>query len=131
MAQSVTVFIVEGSPSVRECLADLISEEGPARIIGYADKAADAMREIVAQHPDVTLVDISLRDGSGVDLLASIKRRCPATTAVVLSNEAQPPMRSRCRHRGVDHFFDVTIDIGEVVALLRRLAQRGAGGATG
>jgi DNA-binding NarL/FixJ family response regulator len=67
------ILIVDDHPAVREALAQRISRQPEFRVCGEAAGIADALRLVDATNPDVAVVDISLKDGSGIDLIKRIK----------------------------------------------------------
>lgn len=60
-------------------------------------------------HPEVVILDISLPDGSGLNLLDEFRSdtgNTPPATIFVLSNHASPEIRNRCLSAGANEFFD-------------------------
>jgi len=68
------VVVVEDHPTVREGLCLVLEREGYV-IVGRAGTAEEGHTAIVAAEPDVALIDVSLPDGSGVDLARRLLRR--------------------------------------------------------
>lgn len=83
--QKAKVFIVDDHPLVREWLINLIHQQPDFLVCGEAEKAASALQAIIALKPDVAIVDISLKEGSGLELIKNIKANCPAVSVIVLS----------------------------------------------
>jgi DNA-binding NarL/FixJ family response regulator len=126
-APSLRVFLVEDSQSVRDRLNDFLSEPGKVEMIGFADTEADAVRQLRAQPFDVAIVDLNLKEGSGIGVIESI-RALHATappTIIVLTNYAFPEFETACRERGADYFFDKSTQFGAVKLLLHSI-RRGA-----
>jgi DNA-binding NarL/FixJ family response regulator len=67
------VLIVDDHPAVREALAQRISRQAGLEVCGEAAGLAEAMQVLEATNPDVAVVDISLKDGNGLDLIKRIK----------------------------------------------------------
>ena len=87
---------VPRSAPIRVCLLDpyslmrhglrvLLSSEGDLEVVGDADGGRAAVDEIVAARPDVVLMDIAAPGGGGVDVIRTIKARCPAAAVLVLT----------------------------------------------
>jgi DNA-binding NarL/FixJ family response regulator len=68
---------VDDHPIVRRGLADLLARELNAEVCGTADNVADAIKEAEALQPDLIIVDMSLNDSSGIELIAEVKTRWP------------------------------------------------------
>jgi DNA-binding NarL/FixJ family response regulator len=66
------VLIVDDHPMMREGLAQLIDQEPDLSVCGQADRAAQAMDDIAANLPDLVLLDISLPDRSGLELIKDV-----------------------------------------------------------
>ena len=68
---SLRVYLVEDSPIVCERLQEYMHDDG-ATVVGHAEDAATAITEIAALCPDVVVVDIALREGTGFHVLDAI-----------------------------------------------------------
>src|SRR5678815_4332325 len=67
------VFLVEDSVSLRERLGDFLSEPGKIEMIGFAATETDAVRELTSQPVDVAIVDLNLKEGTGLGVIESIR----------------------------------------------------------
>ncbi|HKB56315.1 MAG TPA: response regulator transcription factor [Lacunisphaera sp.] len=79
------IFIVDDHTLVREWLANLLRQEPDFEVCGQADSAPAAFADMSATPPAIAIVDLSLKNGSGLDLIKDLRRTCPATRVVVLS----------------------------------------------
>jgi DNA-binding NarL/FixJ family response regulator len=68
------VFIVEDSEAMRESLRSMLSDFHDVKIVGYAADEAGAIEQIYALLPDVVILDLNLRSGSGIAVLKNIKK---------------------------------------------------------
>jgi DNA-binding NarL/FixJ family response regulator len=80
-----TVFVVDDHPAIREALASAINSKLDMRLIGESGTAAGALRRMEQNPPDVAVVDISLDDAHGLDLVEQIRSRFPSVRVVVFS----------------------------------------------
>jgi len=113
------VFVVEDSLPVRERLLALLQELPGAEVVGHAAEADAAIRGILAARPDVVLLDLSLAQGSGFDVLRAVRPAAPQIDFYMLSNFAAYPYRSLAEALGVRGFFDKTKEferVREVIA---------------
>jgi len=67
------VMIVDDHPIIRQGLARMIAQEPDITVCGGTDNIVEAMEQVRQEHPDVIVVDISLKDGYGIDLIAHVK----------------------------------------------------------
>jgi len=79
------VLIVDDHPMMREGLAQLIEHETDLSVCGQADRAAQALDAIAADPPDLVLVDISLPDRSGLELIKDVHALHPQLPLLVVS----------------------------------------------
>ena len=79
------VLVVDDHPVVRQGMAQLISHEPDLTVCGEAGSVPEALKAIAACHPDVAVVDLSLKGASGLELLKDIKVRYPRLPVLVLS----------------------------------------------
>lgn len=116
-------FIVEDSPVIRANLVDTLQELLPMNVVGWADTEAAATAWL-AQHPDewdLVIVDIFLRQGSGLGVLKACRNRPPQRKLAVLSNYATADMRIKCLELGADAVFDKSNEIDALIDYCTRL----------
>ncbi len=80
------ILIVDDHPVVRQGLRSLLSNHDEFVVVGEAASTDDGLRLFLAHRPDVTLVDIRLGAGSGLDLLDAILDEDPSARVVVVSS---------------------------------------------
>ena len=101
-------FLVEDNRTIRDNLIPALEDLANAKIVGIAETESDATAWLAA-HADewqLMIVDLFLREGSGLGVLRSSKSRKPSQRAVVLSNYVNADIRARCRALGADAVFD-------------------------
>ena len=79
------ILIVDDHAVFRQGLSELINQESDLIVCGEAESAAEALRVIEATHPDVTVVDMSLKHSDGIDLAKDIRLRHPHLPVLILS----------------------------------------------
>lgn len=79
------ILIVDDHPMMREGLAQLLEHEPDLTVCGQADTAAQALRSIAQQMPDLALLDISLPDKSGLELIKDLQALHPKLPVLVVS----------------------------------------------
>jgi len=80
-----TVLIVDDHPIVRQGLALLINQEKDLEVCGQAEDAHEAMQAIGRLDPDMVIVDIGLKDTSGIELIKDLKIQHPDLPVLTLS----------------------------------------------
>ena len=115
------VFLVEDAPLLRERLTALIASVG-ASTVGHADGATEAIDAILAAQPDVVVLDLSLRQGSGFDVLRAVRGAAPAITCYVLTNHPIESFRAVAERLGARGFFDKSTEFDKLRAVLAAAA---------
>ena len=91
------VFIVDDHPLVREGLTNLINRQGDLVVCGEAKDSSEAIAGIAKEHPDVAIIDISLANESGLELIKHLMKQFPQLAVVVLSMHDEAYMQNvRC-----------------------------------
>jgi len=127
--RALEVFVVEDNLIVLESLVAALEELAPVHVVGSAADESVAVDWLASggKRCDLVIVDIFLRTGSGLGVIAAARRRRPGAALVVLSNYATDEMRSRCLSSGADRVFDKSRDIDQLVAYCVALAERSPG----
>ena len=112
-------MLVEDSPTMQELLIDSLATVPGLEIVGVAETVADAVAEFESQGPDVVVLDLSLREGSGLDVLRVIKVRNPECQVLVFTGHDQPSYRQHCLAAGADFFFSKNRQHDELIQHLR------------
>ena len=81
---AVTVLLVDDHPLVRDGVAHILTDGG-LHVVGQASSLAEGMRLADAVRADVMVVDVSLGDGSGLDLVTTVRAKRPTMGIVVLT----------------------------------------------
>ncbi len=105
-AEEFRVFLVEDSAEIRERLLALFASVEGARTVGYADGADAAIHDILADRPHAVVLDVSLAQGSGIDVLRALQAQAPEIDVYMLTNFATPQYRRLCERLGAKGFFD-------------------------
>jgi DNA-binding NarL/FixJ family response regulator len=108
------ILIVEDSQIVLERLRNKINSISRTFKTEHAGTKKAALTTITAKQPDIVILDIQLPDGSGIDILAKIKKDNPKTLVIVLTNFPYSLIRRRCMELGADFFFDKSTEFGKV-----------------
>ena len=94
------VLIVDDHPLVRQGIAALISQEDDLEVCCEAESAQEALRGADQCPPDVAVVDLTLKDGSGLELIKDMRIRFPEVGILVLSMRDEGFYAERCLRAG-------------------------------
>ncbi|MFZ7309288.1 response regulator [Comamonas jiangduensis] len=106
-------FFVEDNATIRENLIETLLELTDVEPVGYAETEAEGTAWLTDPHNDwdLAIVDLFLRQGSGLGVVAACQKRKPSQRVIVLSNYATLDVRQRCTELGVDAIFDKSNEI--------------------
>ena len=110
-------YIVEDNVTIRENLVGTLEELTCISAIGFAETEAEAVRWLGDNGAawELAIVDLFLKQGSGLGVLQTCRARRPHQKVVVLSNYATPDIRKRCAQFGVDAVFDKSNEIDGLI----------------
>ncbi|MCX7143195.1 MAG: response regulator transcription factor [Proteobacteria bacterium] len=103
--QGVKILIVDDHPIVLEGLAQLLSREPDLRVEWRVGGIAEAMAVCRAHRPDFAIVDISLTDGSGLELIRQIHAHTPALPILVMSMHDESLYADRVLRAGAQGYL--------------------------
>jgi len=110
-------YIVEDNPTIRENLIGTLEELASINAVGSAETENEGKAWLAENRDDwdLAIVDLFLKQGSGLGVLASCRDRPSRQKVVVLSNYATADIRQRCAQLGVDAVFDKSNEIDALV----------------
>ena len=119
-------YIVEDNPTIRENLIDTLEELACVTAVGTAETESEGKAWLAENRDewDLAIVDLFLKQGSGLGVLAACRDRPSRQKVVVLSNYATADIRQRCAQLGVDAVFDKSNEIDALVDYC--IQQRGS-----
>ena len=126
-------YIVEDNVTIRENLVGTLEELTCISTIGFAETEAEATQWLSENTNawELAIIDLFLKQGSGLGVLQACMTRRPDQKVVVLSNYATPDIRKRCAQFGVDAVFDKSNEIDGLIdfciaqtSTLRQTASR-------
>jgi DNA-binding NarL/FixJ family response regulator len=119
------VFLVDDHPLVREGLANLINGQNDLIVCGEAEDSAGAISGIAKTRPDVALVDISLKNESGLELVKNLDSQFPLVAWIVLSMHDEALYAERALRAGARGYVMKRESTKSVLASIRRVMEGG------
>jgi len=108
------IYLVEDSPLLTERLIELLDAVPGALVMGVASGADEAIEDILAERPDMVLLDLQLAQGSGYDVLKALGAAAPEIDVFMMSSFAAEPYRRIAARLGARDFFDKGTDLRRV-----------------
>src|SRR5260370_5939469 len=119
------IFLVDDHPLVREGLANLINGQNDLIVCGEAEDSAKAIAGIGKTRPDVALIDISLKNESGLELIKNLENQFPLVAFIVLSMHDEALYAERALRAGARGYVMKRETTKSVLASIRRVLKGG------
>ena len=99
------VFIVDDHPIVRQGLVQLVDGEPDLAVCGHGDDAYQSLAAIRSARPDLVLLDVSLKDADGLELLKEIKAFDADLRVLMLSMHDESLYAERALRAGANGYI--------------------------
>ena len=110
------VFIVEDSPLFYQHLLQQISDLENVEIVGSAERESESIAAIENADPDVAIVDINLKEGTGINVVRAIRKKLSKARLriVMMTSFSSDAVRRQCMALGADAFIDKTTEVSRI-----------------
>ncbi len=115
------ILLIDDHPLVRHGLSELISSEPDLEVCGEASTVKEAFKLITSLHPDIAIVDLSLKDGSGLELIKQATALSTSTKFLVFSMFDEVLYSERALHAGAMGYINKQNAMEEVINAIRRV----------
>ena len=99
------IIIVDDHPIIRKGLSDLINQEKDLLVCGQAEDAPEGLQAIKTLNPDMVIVDISLKETSGIELIKDVKTQYPNLPVLALSMHDESLYAERALRAGAKGYI--------------------------
>jgi len=120
--KTIRVFIADDHAIVRAGLKQILAEEGDIVVAGEAETGLDATRLLGKARPHVMLLDISLPDRNGIEVLKQIKKDKPELAVLMLSMHREDQYAIRALKAGAAGYLTKQSAPRELVTAIRQVA---------
>jgi len=120
----VRVYLVDDQAIIRAALRSLLDERSDIQVVGDGGDPRKAFEEIVTLRPDVVVLDITMPELSGLDLLPLLRKRLPRTKVVMLTHHEGETFVEKAIRGGAEGYLSKDSDPAEL-ALAILAVQRG------
>lgn len=119
------VFLVDDHPIVRYGFAQMLAGAPDLEVCGLAADAASALEQIEAAAPNVAVIDVSLGNSSGIDLVKDLKERWPSLAVLVLSMHDEQLYAERALRAGAAGYVMKQEASESIIKAIRTVAAGG------
>lgn len=115
------IISVDDSTTISSHIMAMLETLDYVTFSGHAYKISEAIQLVETQSPDVILLDIILKNESGIDLLEYVKSNYPSIKVIVLTNHSDQFYRSKCKTLGASFFLDKSYEFDKLPQILNNL----------
>jgi two-component system invasion response regulator UvrY len=119
------IIIVDDHPIVRRGLKQIIASERDMQVVGEAENALEAIRVIRRAVCDAVVLDITLPDASGLEVLIQLKRERPALPVLIMSIHEEEQYALRVLKAGASGYLMKNSIPEEMIKAIRTIASGG------
>ena len=117
------VLIVDDHPAIREAIFLKISRQPDLVVCGEAEDTIEALRLVENTKPDMAIVDISLKNGFGIDLVKRIRDRDDHIRMLVWSTHNESLYAERALKAGAQGFISKDQATDKIIVAIRRVLE--------
>lgn len=119
------ILLVDDHPLLRKGIGQLINEQDDLIVCGEAEDRASAVATIEQTHPDLAVIDLSLKDDLGLELIKDCKALFPGLLVLVLSMHDEKLNAERVLRAGARGYIMKAEASDKVLAALREVLSGG------
>lgn len=124
--EAIRIVIADSHDLFRQGLSSLLSRQAGIEVVGEAGDGNEARQMTATLHPDVLLIEIYLRNSSGLETVMSIQQEFPETNVAVLTSSEDDNDVLAAGKLGVKGYLLKNSSLEELVRAVRALSQGGA-----
>lgn len=122
MKRLLRVVVADDHPLMRDAIAARLDAETDIEVVARAESAASLLALIAEHQPDVALVDLTMRDGTTLDVFDRLRAASPATAFVLFSASEDPGDVTAALSAGMRGFLSKSIESASIAPYLREVA---------
>ena len=119
----IKVLIVDDHQIVREGLKQILSETSDIKVLGEGEKGYDALKKLEEREYDGVILDISLPDENGLEILKKIKSQSAHTAVLILSIYSEDQYAIRALRAGAAGYLSKESASDELIEAIRKISR--------
>jgi DNA-binding NarL/FixJ family response regulator len=124
-AKAKRILLVDDHPVVRDGFAEVINREADLVVCAVAEDRAGAMQAVESFHPDLAVIDLTLKNSSGMELIKDIHVRWPDLLILVVSMHNENLYAERVLRAGAKGFITKQQATRDILQAIRRVLNGG------
>jgi two-component system invasion response regulator UvrY len=119
----INVLVVDDHALIRKGLKQILDDTSDIRVIGEAETGMEAIRMVRDNKYDMALLDITLPDKYGIDVLKQMKLQCPTLPVLILSMHPDEQYAMRSIKAGASGYMNKQSAPSQLVTAIRKVAS--------
>ena len=115
------ILIVDDHPVVRQGLTQFINQEPDLVVCAEAENAEQALEAAEKQHVDLAIVDMLLKNTTGIQVTKDLKSRCPGLRVLIFSMSDEPHYVKYAFQAGAQGYITKEEMADEIINAIRQL----------
>lgn len=117
------ILIADDSDVVRKSLVKLVLSVPGFDKPEEAENVANTKNKIIVFRPDVLILDVNMPNGSGFEVMKTVKEQDYKITVIILTNFATVYNKKKSIEAGIDYFLDKSTEFEKVVGILKKVQK--------
>ena len=122
--KEIRVMHVEDHADFRALMGTLLNSQSDMEVVAQAGSLDEARARVASSEVDVAVLDLSLPDGNGLDLIPELRQANPDVGVLILSANLDPEGPERAPGTGADEILDKLAPVEAVLDSVRKLGLR-------
>src|SRR6204780_5192972 len=115
------VLVVDDNAAIRQALCRLFTSEADFAVCGEAVNGRDAIEKAQALHPDLIVMDLSMRVMNGIDAARALKTLMPMVPVIIFSDYSDVFSEKEARSAGICALVSKTEPVSALIGKARAL----------
>src|SRR5262245_22669837 len=120
-SQPARIVLVDDHPLVRERLAEVLNREPDLQVCGEAEDCQQALAVIAATQPDLAIIDLTLKNSHGLELIKDVQAQWPDLIMLVLSMHEESLHAERVIRAGARGYITKQEATRKILLAVRRV----------
>lgn len=116
-----TIVLADADASFRDRLKKRLEKISGVHVVGESSDSEETTAMILNRKPDIAIMNSSLRDGDGVEVLRHIKRLMVPPIIIVVTDDPSRDNKTACSLAGADFFFEKATEDRKMLDTVRLL----------
>ncbi|MFZ6654485.1 response regulator [Undibacterium sp. TJN19] len=118
------VFLIEDAQKIRSVLIEVLEQIENIEVVGFAESEKEALKQLRSIEWDIAIVDIGLREGSGLAVLSALKSdEREYGTRLVFTSSPSRALKTRTMSLGAEGFFDKSFELDMLVDHIKAMTH--------